>query len=139
MAALKYTVIKNRTQYNTYCDLLEELVTRGRQRKGDQDEIELLTTLIGVWDREHDTGKKLDPIQLLRSLISDHQLKPGAVMKIMGIASRGHYSEIMRYQRGLSKEVIRNLAAYFKLAQEAFNRPYALKPKTAKKAVHHAA
>lgn len=33
-------------------------------------------------------------------------------------------SEILNYKKGLSKENIRKLAEYFKLSQEAFNRPY---------------
>jgi HTH-type transcriptional regulator / antitoxin HigA len=33
----------------------------------------------------------------------------------------------LNYKKGLSKEVIRTLAAHFKLSQEAFNRPYKLR------------
>jgi len=32
----------------------------------------------------------------------------------------------LHYKKGLSKDVIRKLAAHFKVSQEAFNRPYAL-------------
>jgi len=41
--------------------------------------------------------------------------------------SRGYVSDILHYKKGLSKEVIRNLAERFKLSQDAFNRPYKLK------------
>ena len=127
MATLKYTVIKNKEQYTDYCNLVEQLLSKPNPTMEDENEIELLTTLIEVWDEKHSTIKQLDPVQLLRSFIKEHKLKPGATMKIMGITSRGHYSEIMNYQKGFSKEVIRKLAGYFKVSQEAFNRPYALK------------
>ena len=125
MAKLKYPVIKNRAQYNAYCNALEELLSKPKQSK--EEEIELLTTLIEVWDQQHSLTRQLDPIQLLRSFIKEHKLKPLEIMKIMGIQSRGHLYEILNYQKGLSKEVIRKLAAYFKVSQEAFNKHYSVK------------
>ena len=127
MAELKYPVVKSREQYNEYCNALEELLSKPEQTKEVEEEIELLTTLIEVWDQHHSQTKQLDPIQLLRSFIEEHKLKPLQIMKIMGIHSRGHLYEILNYQKGLSKEVIRSLAAYFKVSQEAFNRTYPLK------------
>jgi transcriptional regulator with XRE-family HTH domain len=40
--------------------------------------------------------------------------------------SESHLSDIRRYRRALSKEVIRKLAARFEVEQERFNRPYTL-------------
>jgi hypothetical protein len=40
--------------------------------------------------------------------------------------SKGYISEILHYKKGLSKDVIRRLAKYFKVTQEVFNRPYKL-------------
>ncbi len=58
-------------------------------------------------------------------------------MKIMCINSRGHLYEILNYRKGLSKEVIRNLAAYFKVSQEAFNQRYSLKKSVTRVAAPH--
>lgn len=41
--------------------------------------------------------------------------------------SKGTISKMLNYQKGLSKETIRNLAIHFKLSQEAFNQSYKLK------------
>jgi HTH-type transcriptional regulator/antitoxin HigA len=41
--------------------------------------------------------------------------------------SKGLVSDILNYKKGLSKEIIRVLSGYFKVNQEAFNRPYKLK------------
>jgi HTH-type transcriptional regulator/antitoxin HigA len=57
--------------------------------------------------------------------MSGHKLKPQEMTAILGI-SKGYVSDILNYKKGLSKEVIRKLAAHFKVRQEAFNRPYKL-------------
>lgn len=123
-ATLKYTVIKNRGQYNDYCNQLENLLASG---PGEflQDEIDLLTLLIESYDEEHNTFEAQDPVALLKSFIKDHHLKPQDLTGILGI-SKGYVSDILNYKKGLSKAVIRKLAEYFKVRQEAFNRPYKL-------------
>jgi len=123
-ATIKYTIVRNREQYNQYCDQLEALLTTG-DTGTLQDEIDLLTLLIEKYDDEHNTFKETDPITLLRSLMHDHQLRPQDLTAILGI-SKGYVSDILNYKKGLSKKVIRKLAAHFKVRQEAFNRPYKL-------------
>jgi len=123
MAELKYSVIKTKKQYNDYCNLLEELVLS--QNAAMQDEIELLTLLIETWDAEHSTFKEMDPIELLNALMQENGLKAKDLVDILGL-SKGTVSKILNYQKGLSKESIRKLAEHFKMAQEAFNRPYEL-------------
>ena len=126
METLKYIIIKNRTQYNQYCRKLEKLVTSGVKGKAAQDEINLLTLLIEKWDKEHNTFQQADPIRLLNSLLTDHNMKPKDLVKLLQI-SKGYVSEILNYKKSLSKEVIRKLADHFKVSQEAFNREYKLK------------
>jgi HTH-type transcriptional regulator/antitoxin HigA len=127
METLKYKVIKNLSQYQQYCQKLEELVTSdGSIVKAVQEEIELLTLLIRKWDEDHKTFQDVDPITLLHSLMEDHHLKPKDLVDILEV-SKGYVSEILNYKKGLSKEVIRKLASHFKLSQEAFNREYKLK------------
>ena len=121
---IKYTLIKNRDQYNRYCNQLETLVAQ-ENNPALQDEIDLLTLLIEKYDEENNSFKATDPITLLRSFMQDHRLKPQDMTDILGI-SKGYVSDILNYKKGLSKEVIRKLATYFKVRQEAFNRPYKL-------------
>ena len=125
MKTLKYKVIKTKWQYNLYCKDLENLLGRSRN-KNIQNEIELLTLLIEKWDSEHNSFKDADPIRLLFSLMEDEKMKSRDLVDLLGI-SKGYVSEVLNYKKGLSKEVIRRLAEYFKVSQEAFNRPYKLK------------
>ncbi len=100
METLKYTVISTISQYEAYCNCLEQLVfSNTNNNKHINDEIALLTLLIEKWDADKDLAI------------------------ILGI-SKGYVSDILRYKKGLSKMVIRKLAAYFKVSHEAFNRPY---------------
>src|SRR5258707_6551704 len=122
--AIKYTIIRNKAQYNQYCNQLETLLTK-ENNEALQDEIDLLTLLIEKYDEEHNTFKESDPIMLLRSFMQDHHLKAQDIAEILGI-SKGYISDILNYKKGLSKEVIRKLAERFKVRQEAFNRPYKL-------------
>ena len=121
---IKYKIIKTEKQYNKYCKVLEEIVFKNRKK--DEDEIELLTLLIEKWDDENYITPEIDPIELLKSLMEDHNLKAKDLAAILNL-TKGTVSKILNYQTGLSKETIRNLSNKFKLNQEAFNRPYKLK------------
>jgi len=123
METLKYTVIKNVEQYKKYCDILEGLIIRGN--KASNDEIDLLTLLIEKWDIEHSTFNDSDPVELLKTLMEEHDLKAKDLVDILDL-SKGTVSKILNYHKGLSKDTIRKLSDYFKLSQEAFNRPYRL-------------
>jgi len=125
MSALKYTIIKSKTQYTQYCKNLEELLDSGSKSKAVNDEIDLLTLLIEKWDESHNTFDDLDPIELLHSLMTDHKMKAKDLVDLLEV-SKGYVSDILHYKKGLSKDVIRKLAERFKVSQEAFNRHYKL-------------
>src|SRR5258708_26693371 len=125
MAALKYTVIRNKNQYKEYSNILEDLVFFSSKDKNTKNEIALLTLLIEKWDAEHNTFDEVDPIQLLRSLMNDHNMKAKDLVELLDV-SKGYVSDILNYKKGLSKDVIRKLSGHFKVSQEAFNSPYKL-------------
>ena len=113
-------------QYKEYCKQLEELLGKEDPDNRIDEETELLTLIIEKWESDHFNIPAGDPIELLHSFMQDHQLKAKNLVEILGV-SKGLISDILHYKRGLSKESIRILAAYFKVSQEAFNRPYKLK------------
>jgi HTH-type transcriptional regulator/antitoxin HigA len=125
MEVLKYTVIKSAIQYNLYCKALENLLVSNDNSNDVGDEIELLTLLIERWDAKHSTFNEVNPIELLHSLMRDHKLKAKDLVSILGV-SKSLVSDILNYKKGLSKDSIRILSGYFKVSQEAFNRPYKL-------------
>ncbi len=126
MEKLLYRIIKSKTQYKSYCALLEELIFSGMKDRETKDKIALLELLIQKWEKENLLIADIDPIQLLLSLMEEHELKAKDLVQIIG-KSKGYISDILHYKKGLSKDVIRSLAGYFKITQEGFNRPYKLR------------
>jgi HTH-type transcriptional regulator/antitoxin HigA len=124
MESIKYTIIKSRAQYDEYCRVLEDLIIQDSD--SNIDEIELLSLLIEKWDADNNTFEEQDPIELLKKLMEENNLKAKDLVEILEL-SKGTVSKILNYQKGLSKETIRKLSYHFSLAQEAFNRPYRLK------------
>lgn len=127
MKTLQYKIIKTDAQYNKYCDTLETLVETNKRTKTEQDEIELLTLLIETYDDTHNSFKDVNPIVLLKGLMKEHKMKAVDLARLLQV-SKGLISDILNYKKGLSKDTIRMLAEKFKLNQDAFNRPYELKP-----------
>ena len=123
MKSIKYTIIKTEEQYYQYCNILEELVEQDNENV--KDEIELLELLIEKWDAEHNSFDDKNPVELLKALMQENNLKAKDLAKILNL-SKGTVSKILNYQKGLSKETIRKLSDYFKISQEAFNRSYPL-------------
>jgi HTH-type transcriptional regulator/antitoxin HigA len=124
MDNLKFKIIKNKEQYEHYCLQLEALFDEPNSQIV-QDEIELLTFLIEKYDEEMNSLQQIDPVLFLKSLMHDHNLRAKDLVEILAV-SKGYVSDILHYKKGMSKEVIRRLADYFKVNQKAFNRPYEL-------------
>lgn len=126
MSTLKYKIISTDEQYDHYCRILHDLIfEEGNKSEGRNDEIELLTWLIRKWDDEHSTFHKLDPVELIKSLMEDNHMKAKDLAGLLDV-TKGYVSEMLNYKKGLSKDVIRKLSERFKVSQEAFNRPYKL-------------
>jgi len=123
MELLKYTIIKSRKQYDKYCNVLESLIVV--DSKNVQDEIELLNLLIEKWDIENNSFSDLDPVELIKALMDENNLKSKDLVGILDL-SKGTVSKILNYHKGLSKDTIRKLSQYFKVSQDVFNRPYRL-------------
>ena len=123
MPSLKYKVIKSRSQYREYCRSLDLLLEKNNRKF--KDEIELLTVLIEKWDADHQTFHDSDPVELLRSLMLEKNLKANDLATILGVG-KSVVSEILNYKKGISKKIVRDLSQYFSVSQEAFNRNYKL-------------
>jgi HTH-type transcriptional regulator/antitoxin HigA len=125
METLQYKIIKTEKQYLEYCKRLEELVVQESSDPEVEEEIDLLTLLVEKWDEEHDSLGKSDPVEVLKYLMAEHQLKAKELADLLGVG-KSFISEILSYKKGFSKENIWKLAQHFKVKQELFNRPYKL-------------
>ncbi len=126
----KYTIIRTINQYDEYCDELEKLVFD--ETGNNMDDIELLTLLIEKWDKENLPQIDSDPIQLIKALLQQNNLKSKDFSEILGV-NKSTASRILNYQKGLSKKSIRIIAEHFSISQESLNKPYKLKQKPNRK------
>lgn len=122
-----YTIIRSKEQYTSYCDDLEKLAKAYKDDSSQEllDLIDTITLLIEKYDEENTELKEIDPIQLLKSLMSENNISQKELAEFLKM-SKGHVSDILHYKKGLSKNVIRVLSDRFKVRQSAFNRPYKL-------------
>jgi HTH-type transcriptional regulator/antitoxin HigA len=127
MESLSYTVINSQNQYKAYCDHLAGLMKIKIKTRVELDSINLLRLLIKRWDEEQRPLSDADPIEFLRSLMRQNNLKKSELAAKVGI-SRSLLSDILHYRRRLSREVIRKLASRFNVSQELLNKPYNLAP-----------
>lgn len=118
-----FKVIKSKEQYKDYTERLIKMWETPTSK--NEDDRELLEVLIETWERDNLKNEDSDPVQLIKFLMENHHLDRNQMIEILGI-SKGTFSKILNYKKGLSKNVIRILSEKFKISQEAFNRPYAL-------------
>ena len=83
---MKYKIIKTKSQYKTYCKMLEELVYKAPKSKLIKEEIALLTLLIEKWDEEHSPFTDKNPIALIQALMEANNLKSKDLVKILGVS-----------------------------------------------------
>ena len=110
MSKLTYRVIKSDEQYFEYAERAEELIEAGLKSQDAINEYELLYLLISDWDKKHNFSIDLDPIQLIKSLMDDHNLNQTDMVEITGVG-KSTVSEILNYKKRMSKSVIRNIAS----------------------------
>lgn len=127
METMKYKVIKSQEQYYSYCDILENLISRNQIDEPTQDEIDLLTLLIEAYDIQNTTFEDIDPIKLLKSFMDEHNIKQKELAELLNI-SPGHTSDILNYKKELSKTLISKLSNIFKVREDIFNKTYQLIP-----------
>ena len=120
---LRYSIIKTKEQYHDYCDQLEYLLQSGQEL--NEEEIELLYLLIEKWDNANIKLPNYDPIELIKEIMSQNNLKAKDLASILNL-SKGTVSKMLNYQTGISKESIRLLSEHFKISQEILNKPYSL-------------
>ena len=127
MKKLRYTVIKNKEQYNEYCEILEDLVQEN-QSKHIEDQIELLSLLISDYNEramEH-YKLELDPVELIVDLIEENNLTQLELSKRLKVSPQ-LINDVVKYRREITKNLAHKLAEEFKLKFSVFLKSYKLK------------
>jgi HTH-type transcriptional regulator/antitoxin HigA len=125
MKELEYTVIESDEQYYAYCNKLEDLLKQGLSDPVKKSHYKLLLVLIEDWDRKHNAFADMDPVQIIKSLLSVNNLKQNDLCGLTGF-NKSYISEIMNYKKGMSKSFISSVASHFKIDESALNKEYPL-------------
>jgi len=127
MKKLRYTVIKNKDQYNEYCDILEDLVQEN-QSKHTEDEIDLLSLLISDYNERAMEYYKLElnPVELIVDLIEENNLTQLELAKRLKVSPQ-LINDVVKYRREITKNLAHKLAEEFKLKFSVFLKSYKLK------------
>ena len=116
--------LRTEAQYDQAGEIYSELADRaeaGLTNVDENDYLEVLGRLVDDYDEQHSSllaeirrRGKVDPIEILKTLMEANNLTNADMSRLLGIGS-GHMSMILSGQRGLSKASIRLLADRFKL------------------------
>ena len=115
--------IKNNAQYE---DALERAYTLMQKKlkpdSMESDELEILSILIKVYEKEHYPIPKPDPIEAIKFRMEQMNMSEGELAGILGYRSRK--SEILSGKRKLSLSMIRRLNEVLHIPAEILIQPY---------------
>ena len=120
---IKIRKIKTIDQYNQYCDLVEAYINIDKYSAI----VETIIILIEEYDNRIDICPDLDPIELLQSLLSEHNLSILRLSQELDIDFE-ILNLIINKNLRITDDIIQKLCDKFKLRLEAFNRYYILSP-----------
>ena len=103
---MKPKVIKTKTDYAVAMARIEQLFNAD-PKTPEGDELELLTTLVELYEARAFPIDLPDPLTAIRFRMEQQGLKPKDIVPFIGSASK--VSEVLSGQRGLSLSMIRNL------------------------------
>ena len=98
--------IKTQEDYDTTLSHIESLMD-AKPNTHQMDELEVLTTLVEVYEEQHYAIDAPDPIEAIKFRMEQEGLKQKDLVSIVGSKSR--VSEILNKKRKLTIEMIRNL------------------------------
>ena len=103
---IKIKPIKTEYDYKNALNTIDKLWdAKANTEKGDY--LERLTTLVEKYKEEHYYISALDPIEAIKFIMEQKNIKRTELEKILG--SRSRVSEILNKQRKLNLRMIRNL------------------------------
>ncbi len=98
--------IKTQEDYNATLSQIEKLMD-AKPNTPQMDELEVLTTLVEAYEKQHYKIDAPDPIEAIKFRMEQEGLKQKDLVPIVG--SKSIVSEILNKKRKLTIEMIRNL------------------------------
>jgi HTH-type transcriptional regulator/antitoxin HigA len=99
-------LIKTQREYRSALRRAEQLMD-ARPGSAEGDELELLATLIEIYEEKHAPVPSPDPIEAIRFRMEQENLRPSDLVPLLG--SRSRVSEVLNGKRPLTLTMIRRL------------------------------
>ncbi|GAC1451779.1 MAG: DNA-binding protein [Desulfuromonadaceae bacterium] len=112
--------IKNEDDYKATLGEVERLFEAAPDT-ADGDRLDVLTTLLEVYEKNHYSIPSPDPVEAIKYWMESRGITRQDLAPIMG--SRARVSEIFNHRRGLTLAMIRNLHDKLGIPAEALIRP----------------
>jgi HTH-type transcriptional regulator/antitoxin HigA len=106
--------LHDEVDYRNALSILDAMA--GFEMNADQDDyFDAICTFVEKYEAEHHAidGKPMTPVELIRSLMKEHEMSESDLGRLLGDRSLGH--RILSGERELSKVHIRRLASHFSL------------------------
>jgi HTH-type transcriptional regulator / antitoxin HigA len=103
---MKFSLIKTQREYRAALRRAEEIMD-ARPGTPQGDELELLATLIEIYEDEHAPVPPPDPLEAIRFRMEQENLRPQDLIPFLG--SRSRVSEVLNGRRPLTLQMIRRL------------------------------
>ena len=114
------TPIRGEADYERALHRVEELWD-SREGSAESDELDILTTLLEAYEREHYPVDLPDPVEAIKFRLEQTGKDSRALIGIIGGRTRVY--EVMRGKRPLSLNMIRNLHEKFDIPAEVLIQP----------------
>lgn len=112
--------IKNEDDYKATLREVERLFNAAPDT-ADGDRLDVLTTLLEVYEKNHYSIPSPDPVEAIKYWMESRGITRQELAPLMG--SRARVSEIFNHRRGLTLTMIRNLHDKLGIPAEALIRP----------------
>jgi HTH-type transcriptional regulator/antitoxin HigA len=110
--------IESEEQYDEYILLLEPLLFESSRTEEEQMVGHLLSLLIEEYEETHYPIPQLEPLEFLKGLMENFELKQKDLVGILG--SKGVVSEVINGKREISKAQAKALGQFFNTSYKNF-------------------
>ena len=112
------TRISTEADYDRAIAFVDKLITKAKPSTEEEKILELMVTLIEVYETEHHPIPKAEPRSIIKMLMEDRRLEQKDLIAVLG--SKSAVSQILNGHRNPSKSQIIKLASFFQVKAELF-------------------
>lgn len=109
---MEISIIKNEEEYRAMCQRLDQFLDTHAEelndlKPEDREELKLISLVIGDWEDAHYHIAEPDPIDFIKFMMDQKQMKVKDIAPCFGTASRAY--EVLNRKRALTLAMIKKL------------------------------